>query len=85
MHHRSARQPVVEIAEHDDQRVADRLEILQNLPHLEPALVDAQAEVRREHVHDGAADIDGRGEGAARFAALHRQIEAMHFDDADAA
>ena len=75
-------QPVVEITEHDHEGVADRIEILEDLPHLETPFVDPQAEVGGEHVDDGAANIDGRGQGAAGFAALHRQIEAMHVDDA---
>ncbi len=45
---RSARQPVVEIAEHDDERVTDGIEIRQKLPHLETALGHAQAKAVRE-------------------------------------
>ena len=81
MHDRSAGQPVVEIAEHDDQRVAHRVEILEDLPHLKSPFVDAKTEVGREHMHERAADLDGRRQRPARLAALHRQIDAMHVDD----
>ena len=40
VHDRAARQPVVEVAEHHEQRVAHRVEILEDLPHLEPAFAE---------------------------------------------
>ncbi len=59
----------------------DRFEVRQQLLHLEAALAHAQPEMRREHVHRRAADVDGRGEGAPRLASVEGEIEAMHLDD----
>ena len=79
--HRAARQPVVEVAEHHDQRVPDRIEIVEDLPHLESPLADSQSEMRREDVHLRAPHVHGRRQGAARLAALHGQVDTVDFDD----
>ncbi len=65
MHDGSAGQPIVEITEHHHQRSADRFEILQDLAHLETPFMDPQAEMGGEHMDDGAADLEGRGQRPA--------------------
>ena len=74
-------EPVIEVAKHDNRRIANGIEIVQDLPHLKSAFVNAQAEMCREHVQGRAAGIDRRRQRATRLAALHRQIDAMHFHD----
>ena len=81
MRSRSTREPVVEVAEHDDRRIANRIEIVQDLTHLKSAFANTQAEVCREHMKLCIADIDRGRQRPARFAALHRQINPMHLEN----
>ena len=78
---RAPGQPVIEVAKHDDSRIADRIEIVQDLPHLKSAFVDAKAKVCREHVQQRAPDINRRRQRPSCFAALHRQVDAMDLHD----
>src|SRR5262245_10820917 len=71
VHDGAAGQPVVEIAKDDTERIPHRIEIVHDLPHLKAPLVHAQAEMRREHMHQVAADVDRRGNRTARLAPLH--------------
>jgi hypothetical protein len=45
------------------------------------ALADAQAEVRRQHVHQRPPDLDGGRKRAARLAPFHRQVDAVNLDN----
>jgi hypothetical protein len=78
---RPSREPIIEVAKHDNQRIANRIEIVEDLPHLKSSFVNAKAKVCREYMQQRAADIYRRGQRAARFAVVHRQIDATDLHD----
>jgi hypothetical protein len=67
---RTARQPVVEVAQDHKRHVADCIQIRQQLLHLESALIHAQAEMSREHMNLEIAHLNGGRQRAARLAAF---------------
>ena len=81
MRGRPARQPVVEVTEHDHQRVPHGIEIRQKLPYLKSPFADAKPEMRRQDMHRYAVDVDRGGERSARLATVHRQVDAVHVHD----
>src|SRR5687767_8542002 len=81
VHDRTSRQPVVEVAQHDEQRPLHRLDILENLADLEAPLMDAQAEMCRQYVQWPAAHVERGRQRAPRLAPLDREVEPMHLDD----
>jgi hypothetical protein len=81
MHNGAARQPIVEVAKDDEQCVTQGVEVFEDPRHLKLPLADAKAKVRRQHVHQCAADVDGSCECATRLAPLDRQVEPRHVDD----
>ncbi len=81
MHDRAAGQPVVEVAEHDEQRIAHRLEIVEDLPHLELPLAYAKTQMGCEHVHLHPFDLHRCRKRATLLPPFDRQVDTMHVDD----
>ena len=78
---RSARQPVIEIAEDHHERVTDRIEIGQQPCDLESTLTDAQPEMGGQEMHVCAVDVDGGRQSPAWLAAIDGQIETLDIDN----
>jgi hypothetical protein len=81
MRRRPTRQPVVEVTEHDHQRVPHGIEIGEQLSYLKSPLAHAKPEMGRQEVHRYAVDVNRDGERAARLATVDRQVDAMHIND----
>src|SRR6185436_549683 len=81
-HDRSAREPVIEVTEHNHECAAYRFQIVRDLSHLKAALAQAEAKVRGEHVDFGAVCIDRRRERASRLPVQYGEIDTVNFDEA---